>query len=169
MAVLAFLWAMSASSALADTASLLLALGGSMLATFTVVVVATRTGFSAPPNTPMTGRQKGAFASVGLSLLVVGVAAGGALVVLDRPELIPGSVCVVVGLHVLLLTAVFRRALYLWTGVLLCATGAAGIAATLMGDAELARIGVGFTAAVVLWLAALLASFASRRETGSDS
>lgn len=44
MALLGFFAAMSASSMLADTASLLIALGGSILATFIVVVMGTRGG-----------------------------------------------------------------------------------------------------------------------------
>lgn len=46
MALLGFFAAMSASSMLADTASLLIALGGSILATFIVVVMGTAGGSS---------------------------------------------------------------------------------------------------------------------------
>lgn len=161
MAVFAFFWAMSASSALADTMSMLVTLGGSMLATLVVVAFATRTGFSGSVEAPEPGRQRGWFALISVLQVVVIAAVAAVLVVLDQPELLPGAVCVVVGLHLLPLTAVFRRLLYLWTGLLLCAIGGAGVVLTLTGDAEQARIAVGFAAAAVLWLAALLLSFAN--------
>lgn len=156
MALLGFFAAMSASSMLADTASLLIALGGSILATFIVVVMGTRGGIFETSVVATPRKQRRWFILIAASQIVVSIAAGAVLVFLDQTELASGIICALVGLHFLPLAAVFRRAMYLWAGLLLCAIGAAGIALLLSGHAETARLAVGFTAAIVLWLTALL-------------
>lgn len=156
MVVFAFVGAMSASSALADTMSMLLALGGSMLATLVVVAFTTRAGFSGSHEPSEQGWQRAWFFLIGALQVVAVAAAAATLNALGRPELLPGAVSTAVGLLLLPLTAVFRRGLYLWTGLLLCVIGGTGLVLALTGNAEPAQIAVGFAAAAVLWLAALL-------------
>jgi hypothetical protein len=92
---------------------------------------------------------------LGIGLVVAAALAG------RVPELIPGLVAVVVGLHFLPLAALFQQPRFHLTGALMISVGAAGCAVSAAGGpANAARMAVGLGAAAVLWGTACLARHA---------
>jgi NADH:ubiquinone oxidoreductase subunit 2 (subunit N) len=61
-------------------------------------------------------------------------------------------IAIIVGVHFLPLARLFFRPVYLLTGLLMIATGAAGIAAA---HGTTVRIGIGLTCAAILWFSAI--------------
>jgi hypothetical protein len=83
----------------------------------------------------------------------------------DVPELIPGLVAVIVGLHFLPLAVLFRRRRFHLTGAMLIAVGTAGCVIGIAGAAaSTVQATVGLGAAIILWGTA---SLGPRGETGT--
>lgn len=157
LAVFALVWAAGGISGI-ESAALV-----TVLRTIAVVVsaltigLALRYGSRSAPNRPqrmMPGwrRRLGLVnvlqtAGIGLAILLLGL--------LGWQALIPAVVCLVVGVHFLPLARIFDESLYTWTGALLCAVSAAGMAALAVGDGLASRAVVGLGAACVLWAASL--------------
>jgi hypothetical protein len=70
---------------------------------------------------------------------------------LERPELIPMAICLIVGLHFLPLGSMFDMPAYRWTAAGLTTVALAGVALVPLEGADTARAGVGIAAALVLW------------------
>ncbi|HLT18931.1 MAG TPA: hypothetical protein VKZ96_05695 [Thermomicrobiales bacterium] len=83
-----------------------------------------------------------------------GIAIGLAVLALSptgNAGLLPGAVCLIVGLAFLLLAGVFDQPEYIWAGAALCAVAALGTGALLFGDDETSRAVVGLWAGLALW------------------
>lgn len=109
-----------------------------------------RPGYSPAGQPPRAVRRRFAWINavqwLAIVLAAIGARKGGV------PELIPGLVSVVVGLHFLPLASLFRQPRFHLTGALLVAVGAAGCAIGLAGGpAGTVQTTVGLAVALVLW------------------
>lgn len=151
MALFALVWAMAGRSGIASGPARVTVLVAALTVTAGVVLLAFRAG-------PAAGRMRRLPASweqrFNIVSLAQGVAIGlviVALVVTERPALIPAAVCLIVGIHFFPLVRIFDQPQYRWTGAALCAVAAAGFVTYAAADGETSRAVAGLGAAITLW------------------
>lgn len=74
-------------------------------------------------------------------------------------ELIPATVCLIVGIHFFPLARIFNQALYRWVGIALCVAAALGVGALMVTNAASVRAIVGLCAAGILWITSVGLTF----------
>lgn len=152
MSLFALVWALGVPGLESPTAQLVL-LVVSLTVSAALVLVAIRANA-----TPVSTRPRRLpsdwnlrYNLVGLVPAIVIVAVIIALLAADLADLIPGVVCLVVGIHFFPLARIFDQSEYLSTGLALCAVAVIGLLLFPFVDDAISRGVVGFGAAIVLW------------------
>lgn len=153
LSLFGLVWASAGTSALPSPATWI-GLGAAALGTALVIVTARRAGHDSTDD-PRPGWQRLFFRVAMLQGAAIAVAVA-LLATLDRGELIPPTVCFIVGLHFVPLAALFEQPLYRYAAASLWLVALAGFLVAVFSGAVAVQGVVGIGAATVLCVTALL-------------